>query len=234
MTKRSSFKPILREQGEIAPWEVGSLPRPVGDSGQASLANTVGNGRRKPLTQLFQSGRDAEITQAESAVETARLQASAILEVAREQGLRDGREQAAKELESEKQELVCLIEQLEASFTRFCQSQAPNLAELAIKAAEQVVREQLTLEPERVAAIVNHALEHITASTHITIHLHPDDLRIVRDCIANHELRQSANIELRSEPAMEQGGCWIDSEQGEVDATVAGRLARLSVAVGEL
>jgi flagellar assembly protein FliH len=40
-------------------------------------------------------------------------------------------------------------------------------------------------------------------------------------------------IRLASDATVERGGCWLESEQGEVDATVSGRLNRLARVMGD-
>ena len=41
-------------------------------------------------------------------------------------------------------------------------------------------------------------------------------------------------MQIIADPAVERGGCWLETEQGEVDATVDGRLARLAAALDEV
>jgi flagellar assembly protein FliH len=237
MTKKSSYKPILRVPGEVRPWSVSSHNhRPNGSSAVLAPSNSIGTKTHSSglAVPLGRGAAHSTISETEQLLLEARGEAESIRLTAYERGLEEGREFARSEVEAERCELSELTAQIRDAYARFCQSQAPELARVAIGAAEQLVREQIEIDPTKVTKILNHALEQITASTQITVHLHPDDVEIVRQSMADNEMRRVTGVTLCAEPSVERGGCWIESEQGEVDATIPGRVFRLTAALSEL
>jgi flagellar assembly protein FliH len=203
--------------------------------------------------------------QAEAVLHEARRDAEQIRADAAREGFSDGQMRACEEMAGERERLCTLLDQVGAAFHQFCRDQMPALAALAAEAAEKLMAGQLAAEPERITAIVQHALDHVTASSWIIVRLHPEDLELVRADTAPATapagdrtprsapmLSESAHpcthpgeqtlalpgclpvVHLHADATVERGGCRIESEQGEVDATVSGRVARLADALREV
>lgn len=256
---------ILRATRDVRPWEIApfreseivlELPgeRETAPSDpEAALA--AANIRATEITQLAR--READTLRARAQAEAEQLQRAAY-----EEGVAAGRAAAQEEWETRCRDAAALIDAVGAAYGSFCQAQAGALATLALAAAEKLLREQLTLEPERVVTIVEEALASTLANATVSVHLHPDDLEIVAahraawpqdgrrptldvaraspDSDAAEETpegerRASAAgrpvIRLVADGTVERGGCWLENEQGEVDATVGGRVSRLARAM---
>lgn len=176
---------------------------------------------------------DALLREAEATLAHARARQEAVLKereealaAARAQGLQEGREQAALEAAQGQAELKRLLDALPEAFERFCLAQAPHLTELCVTAAEKILQEQLSLEPERVRAIVRSAIAHVPHSQHLTVQVHPDDLPFLQE--AGLAEGTSRTLVLEPDPQLQRGGCRIESRQGVVDASLEGALVRLS------
>ena len=57
---------------------------------------------------------------------------------------------------------------------------------------------------------------------------------LIREFMASRDSRQTPEIQIVADPGVERGGCWLETEQGEVDATIGGRISRLDNALDEL
>jgi flagellar assembly protein FliH len=171
--------------------------------------------------------------EAERIVERARAEADQIRVAALRAGYAEGQARGLDEWADQRRHLGELVTQIGIAYEKFCERQVPGLAALAAAAAEKLLHEQLSLEPERVLTIVTLALEQVQASTRMTVHLNPDDLPLVSAHRSRQAARQTPPVHLQPDPAVERGGCWIDSDQGEVDATVAGKVARLKTALSD-
>jgi flagellar assembly protein FliH len=171
-------------------------------------------------------------------LESARQEAAAMLEQARQEadrvriaacreGYSEGQTRGFEEWAEQREQLRAQFGKIGDAYRAFCEAQVPDLVSLVMAAAEIVLQEQLTLEPERIVTIVRRALNQVLAATRVVIHLHPDDLQIVRSRMPVLELPQSPTYEFQPDPQVERGGCWIETDHGEVDATLAGALSRL-------
>jgi flagellar assembly protein FliH len=237
-------KSVLKESPLVQPWRQISPPTTTawspaptshgGGPGAPGTAVRTGrpdeHGQPAPPEAVLQWAR----TEAERIVQQAREEAEQIRAEAARDGFAAGRASAVEEAAAECRRLAELLDQMDATFQSFCADQVPALADLATQAAGQLVRGQLERDPGQVLTIVQQAMEHAVASSKIVMHLHPDDLDQVGEYIASRNSRQTPGVQIVADPAVERGGCWLETEQGEVDATVDGRLSRLDAALDEL
>jgi flagellar assembly protein FliH len=204
--------------------------------------------RPSPLDQVSDAlGQDGEreetidpvLSEAETLLHDARLQAAELVQAARQEAedlriaaRRQGEQEGQEEWEKERSRLGELVAGLGAAYQRFCQDQVPVLADLATLAAEKLLGEQIACEPERVLAIVRTAMEEVVGATQVTLRLNPDDVELVQSQFSTASPGHAPAVQILPDPAVQRGGCWIESEQGKVDATVASRIARLGAAMG--
>jgi flagellar assembly protein FliH len=179
-------------------------------------------------------------TEADELLNGARQQAAELIRAAQEEAERiridariQGEQEARAEWEQERACLGALALAVSAAYQRFCREQVSALAELATRAAEKLLGEQLACEPERVLTIVHAAMEQVSGSTHVALRLNPADIDLVQPALASTSCGHAPAVQIHADPTVERGGCWIESEQGKVDATVSGRLAELEAAMGD-
>jgi flagellar assembly protein FliH len=239
-TGARSAGPVREET--VRPWERTSLRPPAPKSHPTVLSDLAGcrppghSEERAPGAEavpappgdlLFCARQEAE-----QLLQQARQEADALRAAAVQAGFADGQAQALDEWAEERQRLRELLGRVGESYRGFCLAQAPELAALAVEAAEQLLGEQLSLEPQRALAIVRQALEQVHGTAAITLHLNPEDVEMLRAPLLAHDPCRNPAIQLAPDPAVERGGCWIESDHGQVDATVAGRVSRLKAAIG--
>ncbi len=142
-----------------------------------------------------------------------------------EQGYAEGKAQA----EGEATRLVELAQQLEQALTGIDHEVAEELMALAIELARQMVRETLAQHPESILDTIRLALQQLPQG-HAHIHLHPDDLALVRKhsgeqlSHSGHRLQEDANLM--------RGDCRVDAGGAQVDATLETRWRRVLESLG--
>lgn len=108
---------------------------------------------------------------------------------------------------------------------------AEDLMTLALDIARQVLRQALTTEPQLLLAAVHELLQTEPAlSGAPRLLLHADDMPLVQQYLA--EDLQAAGWLLRSDPAISRGGCRVQANSGELDATMETRWQRVAAALG--
>lgn len=102
--------------------------------------------------------------------------------------------------------------------------------ELSIKIAEQLTLREFEREPASVALLVREALEFISNSHQVEIHLNPKDRSMMSVELDNivAGLRRVATVTFVEDPSIERGGCRVLSEHGEIDQQQSTRLARIT------
>jgi len=138
------------------------------------------------------------------------------------QGLAEGREAAAEEL---RQQLSQTLEPLRALCQSFDEALrqvdglvAGQLGQVAIDLAARLAGKAMAVQPDQVAALVRQMLacEPVLAGKP-ALHLSPDDLRWVQDCLG--EELAAAGWSLQADSHILPGGCRLLSAAGELDAT---------------
>ena len=101
---------------------------------------------------------------------------------------------------------------------------------LAIAIAEKVVKLTGLAVPSVTAANVKAALELISHSTDLVIHVNPRDVEHLERLAATHEelLGKHDTIRIEPDPALEPGGCRINTDHGVIDAQLDTQVRRIA------
>lgn len=101
------------------------------------------------------------------------------------------------------------------------------LLSLALAVAKQVIRRELSLQPGEVLAVIKEAVALLPLSARdVSVRLHPDDVRFIRDTLDVGE--ESNAWTMVEDPAITRGGCRVVTSTAQIDATLEHRLAQLA------
>lgn len=205
------------------------IPREELQDFAAWAPGSFGGDRPHPAMQA-----SAEAPQAPPAVDP-----QAELAAARHSGYEDGYRDGLVALEGFKQSFAAqataqvgaLMQGLDRAFDDLESRLADTVATTAVKLARQVLRHELSVQPDIVAQVAAEAVNAVLLSARqITLHLHPQDLPLVAEGAG--ELLQSRGARLVAAPQMKRGGCQIESDLGAVDARIESRWAQAASALG--
>ena len=164
----------------------------------------------------------------------------AAVQSARQAGYQDGYRDGLVALESFKQsfaaqmtaQLGALVAAFDAEFAQLETLIADSVAASATALARQVVRSELATRPELVTTVAAQAVEAVLLSAkHIRVHVHPDDLALVKQGAADALAARSAR--LMADAAVSRGGCRIESDLGRIDAGIETRWAQAAATLGQ-
>jgi flagellar biosynthesis/type III secretory pathway protein FliH len=159
---------------------------------------------------------------------TAEAEADAIRAAAREEGLREGREEALVALAP----AVEALEQAAAALRADALAQAERLelhaVDLGLFLAEKVVGGALAVTPDLVVEAVRGALRGIVERERVTVLVHPQDLELVRDAMdgVRGSLGGIEHCEVQAERRVSRGGAVVRTPEGDVDARFETKLQR--------
>jgi flagellar biosynthesis/type III secretory pathway protein FliH len=175
-------------------------------------------------TAVAAPGADAVM----AAVARAEADADALRAAAREEGLREGREEALAALAPALEALNQAAEAVQADqFARADRLEA-HAVDLALFLAEKVLGGAIAVQSELVVESVRGALRGIVERERVTVLVHPDDLEMVRD--AMDDVRASLggieHCEVQAERRVSRGGAVVRTPEGDVDARVETKLQR--------
>jgi flagellar assembly protein FliH len=100
--------------------------------------------------------------------------------------------------------------------------------ELALRIAEQAIGASVAVRPEAVVDVVRGALRRLVERDRVTILVNPEDLDLVRSAsdALMAELGGIEHCDVQAERRVGRGGAIVRTVEGEVDATLATKLAR--------
>ncbi len=144
-------------------------------------------------------------------------------------GKREGIEAARPLVERNLALLGRICHTLEAPLEQLDETVEEELLRFVVAIARQIVRRELKIDPGQIVALIREALALLPGDAlHTTIHLHPDDAAFVRGAL---KLEGNRNIELREDPTLARGGCRVETESSQIDATLESRIAEIAARV---
>jgi flagellar assembly protein FliH len=163
-----------------------------------------------------------------AALAQAEAEAGAMRAAAREEGLREGREEALAALAPALEALNQAVEAMQLEQVARAERLETHAVDLGLFLAEKVLGGAIAVEPERVVEAVRGALRGIVERERVTVLVHPDDLELVRD--AMDDVRASLggieHCEVQAERRVSRGGAVVRTPDGDVDARVETKLVR--------
>lgn len=148
----------------------------------------------------------------------------AMFEDARRDGFAAGFAEGAEQARQQAQRIAGVADDLESALARLDDDVAESVVALAVEIARRMVRRTLAEAPEGITDIVRDALNQLP-HTQVTINLHPADLALVREYLA--EQPGHPQHRLIEDPTVTQGGCRLQAAGTEIDATVETRWRRI-------
>ncbi len=150
-----------------------------------------------------------------------------------DQGHAQGLEKGRQEAHAEAARLASLADAFKAALDGAQTEMSDSLVSLAIDIAQQVVRQHVTHDP---AAVIAAAREILAAEPALAgapqLIVNPADLPIV-EAYLKVEL-ETLGWNVRTDIAVERGGCRAQAATGEIDATIGTRWQRVAAALGKV
>jgi flagellar assembly protein FliH len=182
--------------------------------------------------------RQPEAPAASAAPSAEEIQAR--LHEARQAGYQDGYRDGLVALESFKQsfaqqmsaQIAALLQNFDGQLDELEQQMADALARTATQLARQVVRHELSTQPELVAQVAAEAVNAVLMSAkHIRVHVNPQDHELVAQGAA--EALQARGARLMASAKVARGGVLIESDAGSIDARIESRWEQAAAALGQ-
>ena len=176
-------------------------------------------------------------TGAAAAPDSGEQQAS--LHAARQAGYQEGYRDGLVALDNFKRSVLqsnaaqfgALLRQFDEQLDALELEMARSLARVAASIAQQVVRDELTAQPQRIARVAQEAVEAVLlAARHIVVQVSPQDLALVEHGAA--EALAARGARLVADAGIERGGCRVLSDVGTIDARISARWQHASASIG--
>lgn len=197
----------------------------------ATVAEEIIKNAQDEAAQLLDSARN----QVEQLLAEAKLQVDTIKNNAHqegfEQGKQDGLLQIKQELNEQLMAALSLFNEAELERERRILDSEVELLKLAQKIAEKIIGMELQSNTAQIqTAVTKQALAKIAGASKIKVKIHPDSLKALTDqnlADLQSVFSEPKPIQIEADPNIAAGGCYIESEQGNVDARIQIQLEKI-------
>lgn len=180
------------------------------------------------------AGGSASVGQSEPPVAPA-ADAGPQIQEAYARGRQEGQALAEQRLESVTQALTQALEESCRLRESLAQTSTRDMLRLVMAVSEQVIRKTVEIDPQVVLGIIESALQASVRADSFRIRVCPEDLELVtqQKPLFLASLSGLKNLSVETDPGITPGGCRVDSELGDVDATIETQLDAIRQALGE-
>jgi flagellar assembly protein FliH len=150
-----------------------------------------------------------------------------------EQGQKDGLSLGEKRL----QEIVSQMEGLLRAMTglkkQVYDEAEAELLELSVEIARQIIRREVNTDPSVVTRAVRAAFEYLGDRNQVRISVNPVDMKEIQRALPDlARLHKLEGFELVEDPAVERGGCILQTGFGRISGTIEDQLTALKEELG--
>jgi flagellar assembly protein FliH len=202
------------------------------DEGMAAALSELETERQKLRDEAERVRSECQAMLAEAKAEAGRIE-----QEARDRGFATGKTEAQEE---EKRRLAQFAAQLDSLLAtidtdrrRLHQQYEADILTLIKAMVERVLFSEVTTNPQAIEICLKTALGYVVENSAVTVRLHGQDLERLRQVImARPEMVAGyRRLELTEDPAIEPGGCLLETSFGEIDATLESRRAKVCAAI---
>lgn len=169
--------------------------------------------------ELAEAGRKAE---GRSAPDPAQIE-KAGFENGFRQGEKAGQEAAERKLETLMKRYADGLLEIGKLKPALYKQVETEVVKLSLEVAKKIVHREVSVDREIIQTLVRVALGHVAVKSPVTVHLHPEDYSFVLEqrTAAAKTGESGQEIVLLADKSIERGGCFIETECGDVDARIS-------------
>lgn len=160
-----------------------------------------------------------------------------------QQGVEEGHRRATELMKSEYQEMIdqeqnqihSLLQTIEQRLSGLTPAVEKALLTFTLGVAEHIVRQEIKISPEIVLNVIQDGIKNILGVETIKIRVNPSNVQLVQQ--QKHTI-QSVSSSLReiifeADEHIEQGGCIIESDLGNVDARIITQIEQVNSIINQ-
>lgn len=162
-------------------------------------------------------------------ISRAQEEANAIKESASREGFEYGVEISREEV----RKLNIAINELLTAKEKVMQESIPDIAVLAVKAAEKIIKKELEISENLILSVVKEVIQSMSKDeTEITVRTNPNDVEIVKTNLPEiYPYNESTKINVQPDEEVDWGSCIVETKSGIVDARFSTQLQILQKAL---
>ena len=144
-------------------------------------------------------------------------------------GKREGAEEVEKRLGPTIQAFASAVEEISRLRESILKNSSDDMLRLVLAIAEQIIPCAVSLNPEIIHHTIVKALQAAADADSYHIKVHPDDMAVVMEKkpLLMASISGLKNLTVEEDAHIARGGCLVESELGQVDATIESQLEEI-------
>jgi len=177
--------------------------------------------------------------EAEAIIRQAKARAEALEMEAYNQGMAKGQEEGRKIVTKKIEPLFDTLRNAITELTQLRLSLVENhqkdILEMIFLITEKIIHRSIQTSPDIVLDTVRNASRHLMETDEIHLRLHPSDFEYIREieALLSSKLSGKKGFHIVEDSTIERGGVIIETEFGEIDATIRSQIERMREAVSD-
>ncbi len=186
----------------------------------------AGEKRGPDPAEVFKQEQAAIRRETEELVAKANAEKERIEQEAYEKGLARGEEEGRlagkKEFDEKVAEAMQLISTLTQERDKVSRQYEEDLLTLVKTMVDRLVQHEVSVNPLVIQACLRKSMEYVVEDSTVMVHLQEDDFQRIKELsLEDPTLLEGTNrVELIEDPVITQGGCKLQTDFGEIDATL--------------
>ncbi len=151
------------------------------------------------------------------------------LEAAFRQGREDAQQEAREHFGHASDMLAQALEEVSRLRGSLLQNSSNDMLRLVMSIVRQVLHAETSVNPQVIIETIGRALTMAVRADYYHVRVNPADLEIVTDHkpLFLASINGLKNLSFQPDPGISRGGCLLESEIGDVDATIDGQLDQI-------
>ncbi len=157
------------------------------------------------------------------------------IEEAHARGRREGLDCAEGNLGTAAEALAAATEEISRLRESLVRNNSQDMLRLVMAVSEQIIRREVTIDPQVILTIIESALQSSVRADQYRIRINPADLDNVtrKKPLFLASISGLKNLSIEADAAVSLGGCRVDSDLGDVDATIETQLESIQQVLNE-
>jgi len=142
------------------------------------------------------------------------------------QGQKEGKKVAVKKINPLFNTFSAAVEEIAGMRQNIIQRHHDQILELVVLITEKILHRAIHISPEIVLDTVSAASKYLMKTDEIRLRLHPSDYEYIKDIekLLSVNLTGKKNIDFVEDSSIDRGGVIIETEFGEIDATIRSQI----------
>jgi len=157
------------------------------------------------------------------------------IEAAYARGRQEGLDNAENNLETAAQAFATAAEEISRVRESMARNSGKDMLRLVMAISEQIIRREVAADSKVLLTIIENALQASVRTDQYRIQVNPVDLESVtqQKPLFLASISGLKNLSIEADPQISPGGCRVDSELGDVDATIETQLETIRQSLSE-